>query len=103
MAGRWASLAGAVAVLGIWAGAPASAAPGAAGVVAAAVPSQHDLRSVVAGRTHYASPGVCPGTAALDCAINTAGADRIMFSVDYPYEDMAEASDLVRVLRHLRS
>ena len=42
----WASLAGAVAVLGIWAGAPASAAPGAAGVVAAAVPSQHDLRSV---------------------------------------------------------
>ena len=42
----WASVAGGVAVFGIWAGAPASAALGAAGVVAAAVPSQHDLHSV---------------------------------------------------------
>jgi gamma-resorcylate decarboxylase len=25
--------------------------------------------------------------------MDTMGADRIMFSVDYPYEDMAEASD----------
>jgi hypothetical protein len=42
----WASLAGAVAVFGIGAGAPASAAPGAVHFVAAAVPSQHDLHSV---------------------------------------------------------
>ncbi|WP_235567995.1 amidohydrolase family protein [Mycobacterium sp. Root135] len=26
-------------------------------------------------------------------AMDTMGADRIMFSVDYPYEDMAEASE----------
>ena len=32
-------------------------------------------------------------TTALHCAMDTVGADRIMFSVDYPYEDMAEASD----------
>ena len=32
-------------------------------------------------------------TTALHCAMDTVGADRIMFSVDYPYEDMAEASE----------
>jgi 2,3-dihydroxybenzoate decarboxylase len=32
-------------------------------------------------------------TTALHCAMDTVGADRIMFSVDYTYEDMAEASD----------
>ena len=32
-------------------------------------------------------------TTALHCAMDSVGADRIMFSVDYPYEDMAEASD----------
>lgn len=32
-------------------------------------------------------------TPALRLAINTVGADRILFSVDYPFEDMSEASE----------
>jgi predicted TIM-barrel fold metal-dependent hydrolase len=34
-------------------------------------------------------------TVALDCAMQTIGTDHIMFSVDYPYENMDEAADWI--------
>ena len=37
-------------------------------------------------------------TQALHCAMLTMGADRILFSCDYPYEDYAEASDFIETV-----
>jgi predicted TIM-barrel fold metal-dependent hydrolase len=34
-------------------------------------------------------------TVARQCAMETMGADRIMFFVDYPYENMVEAADWI--------
>ena len=37
-------------------------------------------------------------TQALHCAMLTMGADRILFSCDYPYEDYAEAGDFIETV-----